>query len=305
MDKNEKSAIGIINNYIKKLSETGFKLTEPQKRGYAYFSEISDSKAKVVLQVYFGKKGNKIVLQGNKEEKLYKDIYSIIFGEKLFDEENTDLTEPNEYIGIDESGKGDFFGPLVAAGVFVNKQTIKALKNIGVRDSKLLSDTSIKTIAEKVKLILKENFNIVFISPEKYNQLYEKMGNTNLILGWAHAKVLENLLQHCNAQEAISDKFGNEKVIRNALQEKGREIILHQKTKAERYTAVAAASILARESVINWFEVNSSKTGVKLPKGASAQVEEAAKNLNKKIDADTFRKLIKLHFKTSKRIFNN
>jgi ribonuclease HIII len=302
METLEKSARNIIKKYSDILLKNGYNSTEPEKRGFAYFSEIIDSETKVILQVYFGKKGNKVVIQGNKESKLYNKIYKIVFGEKLFVDETKSIDEPGEYIGTDESGKGDYFGPLVIAGVYVDKELTLKLRDIDVKDSKLISDSSIKILASKIKTVLKDKYEIIFISPEKYNKLHEKMANTNLILGWGHAKVLENVLKKCEANEAISDRFGNEKLIRDSLQEKGRSVELHQITRAERYTAVAAASILAREAVINWFNSNSKKLGIDLPKGASEQVEETAKILIEKFGTDTFNKLVKLHFKSTKRV---
>jgi ribonuclease HIII len=128
------------------------------------------------------------------------------------------------------------------------------------------------------------------------------MGNLNNLLGWAHAKVIENILKVKNAPEAISDKFGNEKYINNSLQEKGRELILHQVTKAEQYPAVAAASILARNAFNNWFYIIKKKKNVQLPKGASDNAEEVARDIKKKLGDDALRELVKLHFKTTKRL---
>ena len=233
---------------------------------------------------------------------LKKSIESLIFGEELFDNGDSSVAEPKEYIGTDESGKGDFFGPLVIAGVFVDEHTKNDLKNIGVRDSKELTDYSIKDISKKIKKILDGKFETVVINPEKYNQLYEKFGNLNRMLAWAHSRVIENLVLKTEATEAISDKFGNEKLIQNSLMEKGQQIILHQFHKAEKYTAVAAASILAREKIIDWFTKNSKLYGLSIPKGASQQVNNVASTLKQNLSAEEFNKLIKLHFKNSKHI---
>ena len=163
--------------------------------------------------------------------------------------------EPEQYIGTDESGKGDYFGPLVICGVYVNKDTSSRLKNIGVKDSKVLSDNAIKDITLRIKKIIDNNYDIIVITPGKYNILHEKMKNVNRILGWGHAKVLHNLLEKCEAKEAISDKFGDEKYIVDSLPEQWKDIKLHQLIKAERFTAVAAASILARNKFCEWFEL--------------------------------------------------
>ena len=302
MNSVEKTAQNIIIRYSKQFENLGFTISVPQKELYSYNITLEKDNNKIKLLVYFGKKGNKFQVQGNPETPAFKEVNSLVFGEKLFQEDNKQIKEPENYIGTDESGKGDFFGPLVVAGVLVDKTSIFKLKELGVRDSKSITDYNIKKLAIKIKSLLKNKFDIIPLKPEKYNQLHAKMGNVNLILGWAHAKVIENILNSFEVEEAISDKFGNEKTILNALQEKGRQIKLHQVTNAERYTAVAAASILARDAVIKWFEVNSKKLKIKIPKGASAEVENSARKVIENFGRDVLPGLVKMHFKTSKRI---
>jgi ribonuclease HIII len=298
----ERSAQNIINHYSKKLENIGFTISVPQKGLYSYNITLEKNNQKVKLLVYFGKKGNKLQVQGNPETSAFKEVNSLVFGERLFQENNKEIKEPANYIGTDESGKGDFFGPLVVAGVLADKVTLSKLKEMGVRDSKTITDINIKTLASKIKSLLKNKYDIIPLKPEKYNELHSKMDNVNLILGWAHAKVIENILSSFKVEEAISDKFGNEKTIINALQQKGRQIKLHQVTKAERYTAVAAASILARDAVIKWFEINSKKLKIIIPKGASAEVESCARKVVKNFGKDVLPGLVKMHFKTLKRI---
>ena len=305
MDLKEQTALKIIDRYKQFLTEQDYQVSNPIRNEFSYQISISDKKDKVTLLVFFGKKGNKLVLQGNKELNLYKDINNLIFGKKFFSDERPEEEPSYPYIGTDESGKGDYFGPLVVAGVFVTPEASRSLRMIGIRDSKELSDYQIEQIAYEIKRNQEVKFDVVLISPEKYNQLYEKMGNLNRLMGWAHAKVIENLLNKCDAGEAISDKFGNEKIILDSLQERGRTINLKQLTKAERFSAVAAASILARESIINWFKIQSRKYKIEIPKGSSSEVESKARLFLEKYGADTLSKLVKLHFKTSKKVFNN
>lgn len=305
MDLKEQTALKIIDRYKQFLTEQDYQVSNPIRNEFSYQISISDKKDKVTLLVFFGKKGNKLVLQGNKELNLYKDINNLIFGKKFFSDERPEEEPSYPYIGTDESGKGDYFGPLVVAGVFVTPEAGRSLRMIGIRDSKELSDYQIEQIAYEIKRNQEVKFDVVLISPEKYNQLYEKMGNLNRLMGWAHAKVIENLLNKCDAGEAISDKFGNEKIILDSLQERGRTINLKQLTKAERFSAVAAASILARESIINWFKNQSRKYKIEIPKGSSSEVESKARLFLEKYGADTLSKLVKLHFKTSKKVFNN
>ncbi len=298
----EQSAKILLENHIKNIRKSGLHTSELHKAQYNYQAVIKDLNGNIKLLVYFSKKGNKVVLQGNKELQLYQKVYILIFGERLFDNDKTSFTEPEIYIGTDESGKGDYFGPLVIAAVYSDPSISKKLKEIGVRDSKELTDQSISIIASKIKKLEGCVFNVIVINPEKYNILYDKMRNLNKLLGWAHAKAIENVLNVKIAPEAISDKFGNEKYIHNSLQEKGKEIKLHQLTKAEKFTAVAAASILARDSFSKWFYRLKKQMNIQLPKGASQKVEEKAKYIKKQLGDEVLGKLVKLHFKTTKKL---
>ena len=208
---------------------------------------------------------------------------------------------PVERIGIDESGKGDYFGPLVIAAVFVDATTQGELRLMEVRDSKKISDGRILEMAPDIKTICPHS--IIAIGPQKYNELYVKIKNLNRLLAWGHAKALENLLERgITCERAISDQFGNERLILNALQEKGQKIILEQRPKAESDLAVAAASILARAEFLIRLKRLSSEVGTTLPKGASPAVELAAKMVIKKHGQDRLGSVAKLHFKTTKAV---
>lgn len=301
----EETALKILNRYSKILIKQNLFVSEPVKNEYSFQVVVVENKEKISLNVFFGKKGNKIVLQGNKELKLFKKVNEIIFGEMLLSDDKPNSEPDYPYIGTDESGKGDYFGPLVIAGVYITQEIAKYLKVLGVRDSKELSDQQIALLAADIKKMNGITYDVVLISPEKYNHLYEKMGNLNHLMGWAHARVIENLLNKCDASAVISDKFGNEKLIINALQQKGRMINLKQVTKAEKFMAVASASVLAREAVIEWFQFQSKKYKVEIPKGSSSEVERVAKNFLENYGKETMSKLVKLHFKTSNKIFSN
>jgi ribonuclease HIII len=205
-----------------------------------------------------------------------------------------------ERIGIDESGKGDYFGPLVIAAVFVDATTQGELKLMEVRDSKKISDGRILEMAPDIKTICPHS--IIAIGPQKYNELYAKIKNLNRLLAWGHAKALENLLERVSCERAISDQFGNERLILNALQDKGRTIVLEQRTKAESDLAVAAASILARAEFLLRLKRLSNEVGTTLPKGASSTVELAARMVIKKHGQDRLGTVAKLHFKTTQAV---
>jgi ribonuclease HIII len=207
------------------------------------------------------------------------------------------------HIGTDESGKGDYFGPLATAGVLVDKTTSERLAASGVKDSKELSDSQILDLAKKIRIIVGEtNFSVVSINPEKYNQLYKDMGNLNMILAWSHSRSLENILSNHDCKYAIADQFGDEKYIKNALLEKGKNINLIQRPKAETDIAVAAASILARETFLIRLEAFSKDYGIDLPKGASDKVIQQAKKFVSENGSEKLNLVAKLHFKTTKSV---
>lgn len=205
-----------------------------------------------------------------------------------------------ERIGIDESGKGDYFGPLVIAAVFVDAVTQGELALMHVRDSKKISDGRILDMAPDIKTICPHS--IVAIGPQKYNELYAKIKNLNRLLAWGHARALENLLDKVSCGRAIADQFGDERLILSALQAKGRTIMLEQRPKAESDIAVAAASILARAEFLIRLKRLSEEVGTSLPKGASSTVEVAARMVMKKHGEERLAHVAKLHFKTTQAV---
>ena len=208
-----------------------------------------------------------------------------------------------ERIGIDESGKGDYFGPLVIAAVYVDETTQGELTLMNVRDSKKISDGRIFQLAPDIKTICPHS--VIAIGPQKYNELYGKIRNLNRLLAWGHAKALETLLERVSCERAISDQFGDERLILRALQEKGRKIVLEQRTKAESDLAVAAASIVARAEFLHRLKRLSDEVGTTLPKGASPAVELAGKMVVKKHGEERLGMVAKLHFKTTKAVLGS
>ena len=207
------------------------------------------------------------------------------------------------HIGTDESGKGDYFGPLVIAGVWVDERLQKLLIQLGVRDSKKLSDSQCRDLAGKIRDLCPGKYHIVEISPEKYNQLHEQFlrekKNLNHLLAWGHARAIESLLERQNCSQAVADQFGDEKYITSKLMEKGKTVQLKQTPKAERFIAVAAASVLARDRFLSRLEQLSAELGIKLPKGASPAVIEAGRQIIRERGVDTLSRFAKLHFKTT------
>jgi len=216
-------------------------------------------------------------------------------------EETLNPEQYDPHIGVDESGKGDYFGPLAIAAAYADKELAKKMLAIGVRDSKnISSDKRILELALQIRKMLGKRFSVVAIGAQAYNRLYWKMKNVNLVLAWGHARAIENILANVpECPRAISDQFGHKHLIEKALMGKGRKIILQQRHKAEADVAVAAASILAREAFLLGLRKMHEQYHLRFPKGASTQVIEAAKELVEKNGANVLLQTAKCHFKTS------
>src|SRR6266852_6283633 len=173
-------------------------------------------KNKLSVAVY--EKGPKVLLQGKGiEEFVQFEVEPKILEEaKLGYEEvhSPEMFEP--HFGIDESGKGDFFGPLVIAGVYVDRGIARKLIDSGDQDSKRIgSDARIRALAQTIRKITGGLADTVLIGPARYNELYEKFGNLNKLLGWGHARVIENLLaRKPECPRSLSDQFADACVIK-------------------------------------------------------------------------------------------
>lgn len=220
---------------------------------------------------------------------------------------NKEVVEvPLPHIGTDESGKGDYFGPMVIAGVLMDSATQKSLSELGVRDSKLLTDKRCRDLAAKIRNLLPGKYHEVEIVPESYNRLYDEFKsegkNLNHLLAWGHARAIESLLQKEACSHAIADQFGDESYIRSKLMDKGKKLQLIQLPKGERYIAVAAASILARDRFLSRMENLGDTYRIKLPKGASDTVVNAGKQFVQAYGEESLGKIAKLHHKTTEKI---
>jgi ribonuclease HIII len=202
------------------------------------------------------------------------------------------------HIGVDESGKGDYFGPLVIAACFVGPEHLAELD--GVKDSKKLTDLASIKYAEQIKRHCP--FSVIAIGPAKYNELYEKFRNLNKLLAWGHARAIENVLEQRPCQLVISDQFADPAGLKRQLFEKGKTITLHSMVRAESDIAVAAASVLARAEFLHRLKRLGVEIGIELPKGASPQVIAAGKTLVARSGPEALRQVAKLHFKTTQNV---
>lgn len=245
-------------------------------------------------------KSGKLMVQG-KEMQTFIEFYlePEILGKleytyrEVIESEGLDKTAR---IGIDESGKGDFFGPLCIAGVYADENNIHRLKLIGVKDSKDLTEAAIRSIGKKIKAEFVHH--IVKINPLKYNELYKQFGNLNTLLAWGHATTIEQLVEQTGCRTVTIDQFANENVVLKALQRKKMKLDLTQRHRAEEDLVVAAASILARLTFVEGLEQLGKQFDMELPKGASKQTIAAGRRLYQNYGMEGLTKVGKLHFKT-------
>lgn len=270
------------------LEEQGFKMEKP---AYTIFSA---QKQGVSCTLY---SSGKLTVQGKGKDDFiayYLEPEILKSLAYTYPEIGVDLTP---HIGVDEAGKGDFFGPLCIAGVQADEEGIKKLLALGVKDSKRIGDKNILILASKIRPAFAHS--IIRLFPLKYNELYGNFKNLNRLLAWGHSTAIAELVEKTGCQEALIDQFADESLVINALKQKKLAIKLKQKPRAEEDPVVAAASILARAAFVDGIELLSKEAGLELPKGAANHVIEVARRLVQKHGGQSLGKFAKLHFKTT------
>ena len=273
------------------LRDKGFTLSQPE------YTEFCGKKKGVSCTLY---RSGKLVVSGKEKEDFIRFwlepeiLGTFTYGYK----EELAPIDTTPRIGIDESGKGDFFGPLCIAGVYADASQITKLAELGVKDSKNMSDKAIRALAKKIRPCCTHHF--IRVNPLKYNELYVKFNNLNTFLAWGHASTIEELVQRSGCDNVLIDQFAARHVVENALLKKKLRVQLKQRHRAEEDTVVAAASILARDAFLEGMEKLSDQLGIQLPKGASAKVQQIGRQIVAKHGPDMLRRVAKTHFKTYK-----
>ncbi|MES2474978.1 MAG: ribonuclease HIII [Verrucomicrobiota bacterium] len=275
-----------------------------ESKPYALFS---GRKGKLNVTVY--QKGPKVLVQGKGTEDFIRfTLEPEVIGEARLGYE--EVVEPDKFaphFGIDESGKGDYFGPLVIAGAYTDATIARRLIDAGIMDSKrVTSPARIRKLAALIRDTPGCTTTVICIGPERYNAMFASFKNLNRLLAWGHAKAIETLAAaRPDCPRALSDQFARPEVLERALRDKGLTLHLEQRTKGESDTAVAAASILARERFIDWMDKASEKGGIQFPLGASDEVIHAARELVTRDGLGMLEKLAKMHFKTTAKVLEN
>src|SRR6267378_4992705 len=218
--------------------------------------------------------------------------------------------ETEAHIGTDEAGKGDFFGPLVTAGVFVDERLAKLLRALNVRDSKTVGDRELRVLAGTIRDVVEEQKRaVIVLAPKRYNELYGQMRsegkNLNTLLAWTHTRVIEDLIRHgLQPRFILSDQFGDKRYIESRLLVDTRlsGVPVIQMHRAEADVAVAAASILARDGFLRWLEQAGKAVGLTIPKGASPKVIETGRLLVARLGAEGLKEYAKVSFKTMEKV---
>lgn len=309
----------LYSDFKKLLEERGFKINPFREIEYGLQFIVFRNDVSGIIRIFESKKGLKLDFSQVKNDDIkesLKTISNILTskpGKTLsFDKAKKEKEEaqyqdgpekdPENLIGIDESGKGDYFGPLVVAAVQTTEATIPLLKKMGVADSKTLTDTRILELEPQIKALCEHN--VLTMGNHSYNTIYKNMQNLNHILAWAHARVIENMLEKVDCRHALSDQFGNKSLIQTHLFGRGKQITLYQRHHAESNIAVAAASILARASYLDRLDRLKKEYGMEFPKGCSKKTKIAAHYFVSQIGEKNLENVAKLHFKLTQELLD-
>lgn len=203
-------------------------------------------------------------------------------------------------IGTDEAGKGDYFGPLCVAGVVLDAEGEDRLRSMGVRDGKTLADPTVLSLDGIVRA--EYPFAVVALDPEEYNGRYAAIRNLNTLLASLHGEVIEALATKTGCSRVLTDQFANAGVMLRELKRRGLRLEFRQNPRAEAETAVAAASIVARAEFLRHLEALGPVAGRRLPKGASSEVDSAAREIFRRGGRDALARVAKMHFKTTDKV---
>ena len=265
------------------LEERGFEMRTLQ---HAHFQARGED---VVVSAY---RSGKVVVQGKGER-------AFLEGRGLAEPQSAELDAP--MVGSDESGKGDYFGPLVVAAVAAGPDQAAPLAQAGVKDSKKMSDGSVLRAAAAIRTICKHAVRA--LSPEQYNARHEAEGNVALFLATMHGEAAAAALKSApESERVVIDQFTSVERLETALRKEGVDLPLEIRHRAEDNLAVAAASVLARAEFLIGLKELSYAHGLELPKGAGANVDRVARQIFEDGGMDALASIAKIHFKTTAKV---
>ena len=295
-------------------------ITKEKDINYGHQLVVELCQAKLTLNIYNGKKGLTYVFSG--DSALEKKVRELLgegkpsYGSKngfadyddgLAHAADAEALPRGKWAGSDESGKGDFFGPLVVSAVVVDDSTAAKLAAAGVKDCKLLSDKKILELEETIKANVID-FSVLELKPKFYNLRYKQVldqgGKLNQLLGFGHVAALSQVLErNADCHAALIDQFTTSTVNVRELSKRFPQCIVKQQPKAESNLAVAAASVLARARFLRTMAELAQAAGeAALPKGGGESATACARRLSAKLGKAELVNYVKLHFANYSRI---
>ena len=303
---------GIISEFLD--------ITKEKNINYGHQCVIELAQAKLTLNIYNGKKGLTYVFSGDSAlEKKVRELLGegkptsgsrdgfVDYGDGIAPAADAEALPRGKWAGSDESGKGDFFGPLVVSAVVVDDSTAAKLAAAGVKDCKLLSDKKILELEETIKANVID-FSVLELKPKFYNLRYKQVlaqgGKLNHLLGFGHVAALSQVLErNADCHAALIDQFTTSTVNVRELSKRFPQCIVKQQPKAESNLAVAAASVLARARFLRTMAELAQAAGeAALPKGGGESATACARRLSAKLGKAELVNYVKLHFANYSRI---
>ncbi len=280
------------------------KFTEKKAIPYGVALHFQQGKEKNNLNIYHSaKKGISIVLGGKKSTSLAAELQKICGLQSSAAEQSHSW---EKWAGTDESGKGDFFGPLVVAGFVADRSMLPRMQEQGVDDCKKLDDKKIVKIAAFLYREFPSHCKVLALAPKNYNKVYSqfraKGQKLNQLMVWLHTKAILELQKQTDFQGVVIDKFASQSTLTTYSPKEFGKIRCIFREKAEDDLAVAAASILARAEFLKQMDFLSDKCGFALHKGASGLVKKDARKFIAKFSAEKLPFVCKTHFKTYQEI---
>ncbi len=301
----------VVQAYLSDLlpvcSKAGLLLTNEKDIAYGVQLEFTGGSDTILLNVYFSeKKGISTVINGSKNHILKAKLASCL-GIKTVSEPQIAMHNWHTWIGSDECGKGDFFGPLIVCGFHLDSKDKDKLIKLGVCDSKKLRKEQILEVAKGLYQAFPESIECLILKPQKYNELYANFSaqhkNLNDLMAWAHAKVLDNLIKRHPAPDGVFiDQFSPTKKASQMLKKLHPDMSIIERPDGESDIAVAAASIIARYQLVQSFQSLNKFYKLKIPMGAGKGVKEAGRAFIEQYGKDRLGEIAKLHFKTTKEL---
>lgn len=300
-----------IRNYLSHLAPLlqtrGMEILLQQEIAWGLQIKVRRGSDRATINIYYSdKKGLSRVLSAPQNSGLKQELELLLLGEK---EENAYAGFHNwhRWIGSDECGKGDYFGPLVVSAFFVSKEQVPTLKEMGVQDSKHLNDPRIINIAKSIYLKFPNQAACIVLRPRKYNDLIADFArqklNLNDLLAWLHERVILELYSaHNDSEGSVVDQFSRSQKVKNRLKKKLPKLNVIERPSGERDIAVAAASILARYQFLEARAVLERRHRFSFPKGAGPSVVQAGREFLKLHPAMLLPDVAKVHFKTTQRL---